>query len=151
MKLRTNIGSAPARGFSFDADVTVPAAPGELCDVALRTANALARTTGAPYWDAFERAVGVASLAVPQDPDSWQTDAPGPFVTIRAGGPLDGVVTLTAIEGGHGRTLVEAFWTEGGHARSDSVEVESYEHARVIAREVADEFASGRVPDLSRD
>jgi len=85
------------------------------------------------------------------DPDSWQTNAPGPFVTIRAGGPLEGIVTLTAIPEGHGRTLVEAFWTEDGHAHSDSLEVQSYEDARIIAREVADELAAGRVPDLTRD
>ena len=35
-----------------------------------------------------------------EDLDAWQTDAPGPFVTIRAGGPLEGVVTLTAIAEG---------------------------------------------------
>jgi hypothetical protein len=45
--------------------------------------------------------------AAEHDLDAWQTDAPGPFVTIRAGGPLDGIVTLTAIERGRGRTLVE--------------------------------------------
>jgi len=88
---------------------------------------------------------------VPPDQKSWQTDAPGPFVTIRAGGPLEGVVTLTAIDGGHGRTLVEAFWTEGGHARSDSVEVDSYDTARTVAHEVVDELAAGRAPDLTRD
>jgi len=88
---------------------------------------------------------------VPPDSDSWQTDAPGPFVTIRAGGPLDGVVTLTAITDGHGRTLVEAFWTKDGDAHTDSLEVPTYEAARVIAREVADELAAGRVPDLTRD
>jgi hypothetical protein len=34
---------------------------------------------------------------VTDDPAPWQTDAAGPFITIRAGGPLDGVVTITAI------------------------------------------------------
>jgi len=88
---------------------------------------------------------------IPDEPEGWQTDAPGPFVTIRAGGPLEGVVTMTAIEGGHARTLVTASWTQDGHARSDSVEVGSYEHARIIAREVVDELAAGHAPDLSRD
>ena len=61
---------------------------------------------------------------------SWQTDAPGPFVTIRASGPVDGVVTLTAIEGG--RMVVTASWAQDGHARSDSIDVGSYETARTI-------------------
>jgi len=85
------------------------------------------------------------------DPDSWQTDAPGPFVTIRAGGPLEGIVTLTAIADGHGRTLVEASWTRDGDAHTDSVEVQSYEDARIVAREAADDLAAGHVPDLTRD
>lgn len=93
----------------------------------------------------------MARSSVPPASDSWQTDAPGPFVTIRAGGPLEGVVTLTAVDGGHGRTLVEARWAEGGHARSDSVEVESYDAARTVAHEVAGELAAGRAPDLARD
>ena len=65
--------------------------------------------------------------------DAWQTDAPGPFVTICAGGPLEGIVTLTAIEGGHGRTLIEARWTQDGGMQSDSLEVDSYEQARMVA------------------
>jgi len=71
-------------------------------------------------------------------------------MTIRAGGPLEGVVTLTAIEDGHGRMVVGASWTKNGHAQSDSVEVESYEHARILASEVADELAAGWAPDLAR-
>jgi hypothetical protein len=47
------------------------------------------------------------------DLDGWQTDAPGPFVTI-PGGPLDGIVTLTAIAEGHGRMLVDARWAQDG-------------------------------------
>jgi hypothetical protein len=85
------------------------------------------------------------------DADSWQTDAPGPFVTIRAGGPLDGVVTITAIADGHRRTLVAASWTQDGHACSDSVEIETYEDARIIAREAADALAAGRPPSFERD
>lgn len=90
---------------------------------------------------------------MPPDLDPWQTDAAGPFLTIRAGGPLDGVVTLTAIPDGHGRTLVEAAWLDGGRtSRSTcSVEVESYEEARTLAREAADALADGREPDLGRD
>ena len=87
----------------------------------------------------------------PGDSGSWQTDAPGPFVTLRAGGPLDGVVTITAIADGHGRTLVEAAWVQDGHARSDSVEAATYEDARIIAREAADDLAAGRAADFARD
>jgi len=85
------------------------------------------------------------------DHPSWQTDAPGPFVTFRAAGPLDGVITITAIAGGHGRALVESFWTQDAHAHSNSVEVESFEHARLLARQIADEFAMGTPPDRTRD
>ena len=85
------------------------------------------------------------------DSDSWQTDAPGPFVTIRAGGPLDGVVTITAVAAGHRRTLVAASWKQDGHACSDSVGTETYDDARIIAREAADDLAAGRPPSFARD
>jgi hypothetical protein len=70
---------------------------------------------------------------------------------MRAGGPLDGVVTITAIADGHGRTLVEASWTQDGHQHSDSVEVETYDHARELAGSIAKTLADGTPPDLTRD
>jgi hypothetical protein len=82
---------------------------------------------------------------------AWQTDAPGPFVTLRAGGPFDGVITISAIADGHGRALVEATSVQAGDAHSDSVEAETYEDARVIAREAANDLAAGRAPDFDRD
>jgi hypothetical protein len=85
------------------------------------------------------------------DAEAWQTDAPGPFVTIRASGPLDGIVTITAVSEGHGRSLVGASWTADGHTHSDSVEVETYEHARELANSIAKELAEGTAPDLTRD
>jgi len=88
---------------------------------------------------------------VPPDLDAWQTDAPGPFVTIRAGGPFEGIVTLTAITEGHGRTLVEARWTQDGGMQSNSIEVDSYEEARTVAHSAAAELAVGHAPDLARD
>ena len=88
---------------------------------------------------------------MPPDLEPWQTDAAGPFVTIRAGGPLEGIVTLTAIAEGHGHTMVEAVWTQGGISHSASVEVASYEDARALAHEAADALAAGRAPDLGRD
>jgi hypothetical protein len=83
--------------------------------------------------------------------EPWETNAPGPFVTIRAGGPLDGVVTITAIADGHGRTLVEASWAQDGQPSSDSVEVETYDAAREIAHTIANQLAAGTPPDLARD
>jgi len=34
-----------------------------------------------------------------REPEARETSETRPFVTIRAGGPLEGVVTITAIEG----------------------------------------------------
>jgi hypothetical protein len=59
--------------------------------------------------------------------EAWETRAPGPFVTIRAGGPLDGVVTITAIAGANGRSVVEAAWTQDGEAYSESLEAATYD------------------------
>jgi hypothetical protein len=85
------------------------------------------------------------------DSQSSQTDAPSPSITIRAGGPLDGVVTITAIADGHGRTLVEASWAQDARRSSDSVEVETYDAAREIAHTIANQLAAGTPPDLTRD
>ena len=90
---------------------------------------------------------GGSVFVVAEDRDP---DAPGPL-TIRAGGPLEGIVTLTPIDGGHGRTLVEAFWTDAGHARSDSVEADTHDAGREIAQTAADELAAGIPPDFTRD
>lgn len=85
------------------------------------------------------------------DPEPFETSSLGPFVTIRAGGPLQGVVTLTAIAEGHGRSVVEASWIEDGHGHADRVEVDSYEQARLLAHSIADQLAAGTPPDLTRD
>lgn len=83
--------------------------------------------------------------------EAWETRAPGPFVTIRAGGPLDGVVTITAIAGANGRSVVEAAWTQDGEAYSESLEAATYDIARAIANAAANQFAVGRRPNLARD
>jgi len=83
--------------------------------------------------------------------ESWETNAPGPFVTIRAGGPLDGVVTITAITGGNGRSVVEASWTQDGEACTESLEAATYDIARAIANAAANQFAVGKRPNLMRD
>jgi hypothetical protein len=85
------------------------------------------------------------------DPEQWQTNAPRPFVTIRAGGPLDGVVTITAIAGRNGRSLVEAAWTQDGEVCSESLEAATYNIARAIAQAAANQFALGKPPKLTRD
>jgi hypothetical protein len=86
-----------------------------------------------------------------QDPEPRETSNTGPFITIEVPGPLEGVVTLTAIEGDHARTVVEAVWTHDGHDHRDSVEADTFEDAQIIAREIADGLAAGRPPDLARE
>jgi len=86
-----------------------------------------------------------------RDPEPYETSAAGPFLTLRADGPLQGVVTVTAITEGHGRALVAASWVQDGHSHSDSVQVDSFEQARELAHFVADELRAGTPPDLSRD
>jgi hypothetical protein len=81
----------------------------------------------------------------------WETNASAPFVTIRAGGPLDGVVTITEVAAGNGRSVVEASWTQDGEACSESLEAATYYIARAIANAAANQFAVGRRPNLARD
>lgn len=88
---------------------------------------------------------------VDSESDIQPSGSPGSPVTIRAGGPLDGVVTITAVAGGHGRTLVECAWTQDGHEHRDSVETETYEDAQIIGREAANDLAAGNPPSLARD
>jgi hypothetical protein len=81
-----------------------------------------------------------------------ETNSRGPLVTIRAGGPLDGVVTITAIGGRReGRSVVEASWTNDGQRHSQSLEAATYAMARAIAQAAANQFAVGKPPHLARD
>ena len=75
----------------------------------------------------------------------------GPFVTIRAGGPLDGVVTVTAVPDSGGRCLVEASWTQDDVAFSQQLEAATHAMARAIAQAAANQFAVGNRPNLARD
>ena len=85
-------------------------------------------------------------------PPSSDTHSRGPLVTIRAGGPLDGVVTITALAGRReGRSVVEASWTQDGERRSESLEAATYAMARAIAQAAANQFAVGKPPHLARD
>jgi hypothetical protein len=75
------------------------------------------------------------------------TSAFGPFLTIRAGGPLAGVVTVSAVAEEKGsRLVVEAAWTSDGDRRSASATFSGYDAARTLAYEWADQLAAGREP-----
>ena len=89
------------------------------------------------------------TLAATRDRESWETSAPAPFVVIRVGGPLQGVLTLSAVA--DGRTLVIASWFQDAHTHWGRAEVESFGHARVLARTIIDQLAAGTPPDLRRD
>ena len=83
--------------------------------------------------------------------DTWQSTAPGPFVTIRTGGPFDAVVTMTAIDDGHGHTTrVGATWTQDGQSWSESLEAATYRIAHAIAYAAAKQLSLGNQPHLAR-
>ena len=82
-----------------------------------------------------------------QDVDSWMTSAPGPFLTIRAAGPLRGVVTIAAAPDGADTLMLEASWERDGEPRSASVTVTGYDAARSLAHEWADRLAAGNQPE----
>lgn len=84
------------------------------------------------------------------DSNSPKAPAPRPYVTIRAGGPLHGVVRITATADGAGRTLVEASWTQDGQPYSDTLELDTSEDARNVANSAANQLAAGKPPDLTR-
>ena len=80
----------------------------------------------------------------------WQTKAPGPFVTIRTGGPLDATVTITAIADGHGRNRVAASWRQDGQTITQQLEAATYRIARAIAHAAARQLSIGNDPHLAR-
>jgi len=82
--------------------------------------------------------------------EAWGTSAPGPYVTIRTGGPLGGLVTLTAVRP-EGRVIVEATWGTP-HARS-SITAERIGHGRAdeLAQQWANELAVGHEPRANQD
>jgi hypothetical protein len=71
---------------------------------------------------------------------------PAQVVTIRAGGPFDGVLTITAIPEGHGRGLVEAQWRRDGEPRTALRMIDGYTTARALAHTWAGQLAAGREP-----
>ncbi len=76
---------------------------------------------------------------MPDRPDqARESYASGPFVSIRAGGPFNGVVTITAVADGNGRVLVAAAWTRENKPRSASRIVVGEDPARALAQQWAD-------------
>lgn len=77
---------------------------------------------------------------------SGETYASGPFLSIRAGGPLNGTVTITAVADGNGRVLVEAAWMREHKPQSASRIFAGYDQARTLAQQWADQLAAGTEP-----
>ena len=75
-----------------------------------------------------------------------ETYASGPFLSIRTGGPFNGVVTITAVADGDGRVLVEAAWTREHEPQSACRIVTGYDPARTLAQQWADQLAGGTEP-----
>jgi hypothetical protein len=89
----------------------------------------------------------VRVFGVPDRPAATpETYASGPFVSIRAGGPFNGVVTITAVADGNGRVLVKAAWTRENKPQSAARILDSYDTARTLARQWADQLAAGAEP-----
>jgi len=68
------------------------------------------------------------------------------LVSIRAGGPFNATVTITAVADGNGRVLVEAAWTRQHKPLSTSRIVDGYDPARTLAQQWADQLAAGTEP-----
>lgn len=83
--------------------------------------------------------------------DSWMTSAPGPFLTIKAGGSLNGVVTIMVATDGPDSVAVEATWKRDGDPQSVSGTVTGYDLARTLAHKWADQLAAGREPEPVTD
>ena len=77
---------------------------------------------------------------------SRETYASGPFLSIRAGGPFNGTVTITEVADGNGRVLVNAAWTRENKPQSAARILDSYDTARTLARQWADQLAAGAEP-----
>jgi hypothetical protein len=78
--------------------------------------------------------------------EACETYSSGPFVSIRAGGPFNGVITINAVADGNGRVLVEATWTHEHKPNSASRVVDGYDLARALAEQWADQLAGGTEP-----
>jgi hypothetical protein len=80
--------------------------------------------------------------------EPWMTSASGPFVSIKPGGPLQGIVTISAnTETDSPPLVVDATWKPlDGDRRSVSQTLDEYTAARKLAHEWADQLAAGHEP-----
>jgi hypothetical protein len=79
--------------------------------------------------------------------EPWMTSSRGPFLTLNAGGPLSGIVTITALPEQGAQLVVDAHWrTIHGEPRTASAEVEGYNAARKLAHAWAGQLAAGHEP-----
>jgi hypothetical protein len=79
--------------------------------------------------------------------EPWMTSSRGPFLTLNAGGPLSGIVTITALPEQGAHLVVEGNWrTIHGEPRTASAAIEGYNAARKLAHEWADQLAAGHEP-----
>jgi hypothetical protein len=76
------------------------------------------------------------------------TSSRGPFLTLNAGGPLSGIVTIKALPERGAHLIVEAHWrTIHGEPRTASAAIEGYNAARKLAHEWAGQLAAGHEPE----
>jgi hypothetical protein len=75
--------------------------------------------------------------------ERWESSAPAPYLTIRTGGPLDGLVTITAT-GPDGRVTVAATWGLPHSRRSVVAERVGNAAAHELAQAWANLLAAGR-------
>ena len=70
--------------------------------------------------------------------DAWMTSSAGPFLTMNAGGPLEGVVTIAVATEGSDQLLVEAAWKGGQRRRAVAstrhLDQDSFQRLRDLAR-----------------
>jgi hypothetical protein len=80
--------------------------------------------------------------------EPWMTSSRGPFLTLNAGGPLSGIVTITALPEQGAHLIVEAHWkTSHGESQTASAVIEGYNAARRLAHEWAGQLAAGHEPE----
>jgi hypothetical protein len=92
-------------------------------------------------------------VALVTDHAGEAAEASGPtpsLLTIRAGGPFDGAVTISTVDHENSRVRVEAVWTRDGELRSVSAIVGGAQ-AQLLARAATDALAAGREPRLPPD
>jgi hypothetical protein len=87
------------------------------------------------------------------DPEPLRTlddQRPRTFLTIKTGGPLDGLVTIAAADGPD-KLAVKAAWKRDNDPRTTSRTLTGYDSARTLAHKWADQLAAGREPEPATD